>query len=276
MLSLRKIALLVVAAMPLLAFSHGDLHERILYHTFLIENHPDSAMLFLERGELYYQHESYEEALADFETYRSHGAISNRFYLSNAKANLKSGQLETAMASIDELLEIETNDVRALRLKGNVFEAMGRFTEAAGHYEKVISLAEKTFTENYFETSTAWEKAGTEEGFDHAVQVLEKGIEDLGPLLVLHDRLVSLHTDNGYFNEAIDWQNRILELSPRKERPYYDRAMIFLEMGDIESAKLDFDQAKQAISQLPVRIRNVESTRQLSAEILRQSKDIIP
>ena len=49
------------------ALGHGEIHERIQDVTKEIASDPDNANLYLKRGELYRQHEKWQEALADLD-----------------------------------------------------------------------------------------------------------------------------------------------------------------------------------------------------------------
>lgn len=249
------------------AYGHGDLHERILAASQEIETHPDSAFLYLKRGELYYQHIEYKKAIKDFKTCSRYGHVSTRLSLGYAKAYKGMGKLNKAKEALFAILFEDEKDVRALRLLGSIFFKMERYEEAAKSFEKVILYADKTFTENYLEASFAWEKVESPLGMENAMKVIKTGIHHLGHLMVFYDRLVELSLKNQDYANALVYQNKLIELSNRKERVYYQRAKIQVKKGDKVAAKEDLDLATQAIEKLPARLKNIKSIKELESDI---------
>jgi len=248
-------------------YGHGDLHERIVAITNEIKSQPDSALLYLKRGELLYQHIDYKKSIKDFKTCSRLGYQSPRLNLGFARAYEGRDKLKKAEASLQKILAKDARDVRALRLLGRILFKMERYEEAAICYEKVIQYADITFTENYMEASVAWDKSENAEGSQNAIEVIKKGIGTLGELIVFYDRLVELSRKSQDYQTAIFYQNKLIELSNRKERVYYQRAQIFLEKGDTIAAKADLKLASEAIEKLPARLKNIKSIKELESDI---------
>ncbi|MEZ5023837.1 MAG: hypothetical protein R2728_11365 [Chitinophagales bacterium] len=144
---------------------------------------------------------------------------------------------------------------------------MDQYTEAAYYFEKVIEKADKTFTENYMEAAFAWEYSKHERNIENSIAIIEKGIVDLGDLILFYDRLVDLNQLSGNIDNAIINQNKIIELSNRKERPYYQRALIYLSNGNIAAARADLTKSKEEIDKLPERIKKNNATQVLIKNI---------
>lgn len=248
-------------------YGHGDLQERIVATTQEIKSHPDSTFLYLKRGELLYQHIKYIKAVKDFKTCSRMGYQSPRLNLGFAKAYESLGKLKKAEAALRTILAEDDKDVRALRLLGRILMKMKRYEEAAISYEKVIEYAEQTFTENYMEASIAWENVATPVGTEKAMLAIKTGIETLGDLILFYERLVKLARKSQDYLSALYFQNKLLELSNRKERVYYQRAQIQLEKGDTLAAKEDLQHAKEAIEKLPSRLKNIKSIKELESDI---------
>ena len=130
-------------------------------------------------------------------------------------------------------------------------------------FDAVIGYTSETLPENYFESSEAWVKVDMQ----RAVEVIENGIRDLGPLLTFYRRLVELCMLVGDYDNAIDWQTEIIDRSERKERAYLERAKIFLTAKDPENARSDLQSARDAIEKLPPRIRSQKNILELEEEI---------
>src|SRR3954468_20383167 len=63
----RCLAAGVLLAFSAAAFGHGDLHERITALSEQIAAAPGKADLYLQRGEVYRNHEDWDLALADYD-----------------------------------------------------------------------------------------------------------------------------------------------------------------------------------------------------------------
>lgn len=250
-----------------ITFAHGDLHERIFHLTVLIDQQPDSSALYLHRGELRLQHETYSSALRDFETCEEMGIRSDRLYTGLARCHMNLDNGDRALWYVDRILQSKPRDVKALRLKGHVLSHLEDYAEAAEHYEQVITYANDVFTENFVEASIAWEKDGSKFARERASLILLKGIGVLGDLYVFHQRLVDLYKKYGDLDKALSHQTRIIENSKRKEQPYYKRGLIHLKAGNFQSAKADFEYANQAIKRLPERLRSTTASKDLQEDI---------
>lgn len=249
------------------SFAHGELDERIAKATQEIKAHPDSAALLQKRGELYFQHEEYENSIADFSNCEKMGYSDPRLDLNFAKSldRLKRG--EEAMPYLDKILRKDKKHVKALQLKARILFSHQKHEEAAGYFEQVIDYSIKTLPLNYFEASRAWENCNTPEDIQKAVAIIQHGIDDLGELLTFYLRLVELSLSSKNYQAAIAYQTNIIEKSFRRERPLYQRAMIHLAAGDKVAARLDLENAEKAIEQLPTRVKNIRATKKLSTTI---------
>ncbi len=256
------------------AYCHGDLHERIQKVSSEIEAYPDSAQLFLDRGMLNYQHEKYNESIIDLKACSSLKHSSNHLNLTFAKTYLKLEQPKLAIKYLNKTLKSDPNNVLTLRWKGKALQRLNQFDKAAEHFEAVIQHADKTFTENYLEAAFAWEQDSNESSFNNAVEIIEKGIQDLGPLLMFYNKLVNLHANAGLYDNAVKYQNEIIKLSNRKERPYYQRALIYLKDGNVEFARADLLKSKQEIEKLPQRIKINNATKTLLKNIEKQENQL--
>lgn len=241
-------------------FAHGDLHVRIELATAAIQLSPDNAELYLERGILLYQHEKYSESIDDFNHCISLNYNTPKLYLAIAKSQIALNNAESAIQYLDKILKEDQHNVITLRWKARALMQMNQYSEAAYYFEDVIRFANQTFTENYIEAALAWENSDQPNNIENAIAVVEKGIADLGDILILYNKLVELHQLSGNTSEAINIQGKIIDLSNRKERPYYARALLYQSIGDIESAKADFNQSKMEIKKLPYRIKNTNAT----------------
>jgi tetratricopeptide (TPR) repeat protein len=257
----------LVFGIPISLFSHGDLHERIKEVTKEIKANPDSTALYMKRGELYLQHEEYRKALKDFKTCEKREFSSIILSYNFAAAHFAREEYTKAVGRLEYVIDSDSSFVRAYRMQGQTYLIMGMYDKAAVAFESVIRRTDLRIPENYFEASIAWEKTNTDDGHCKSLDLINEGIDDLGELFTFYQRLVELNVKYGDVMPGIEYQTKIIEQSQRKERPLYERAVLYLKIGYKEDAKKDLEEAKSLISKLKDRLKNLPSTQDLSESI---------
>lgn len=247
--------------------AHGELDKRIKEISIKILDNPTNTSLFLARGELYYQHEDYELSIKDFEVCEERSYISDRLHLNFAKSLRLTKDFERSDEYADRILASQPNHVLALKEKAKSAFDQSDFTRSASLFKEVISYVDKTRTDNYFEAITALESCGTKACLIEAISVLEKGIADLGELMVFLEKGVSISLRLKDFKRAHEYQNKIIENAQRKERTFYKKALLFKEQGNEEEAKIMFESSLTALAALPPRIKNNRASQKLKAQI---------
>ncbi len=247
--------------------AHGDIHERIIKTTEEIKKHPDSAFLYVKRGKLYFQHEDFNKSISDLKTSQKLGYFSNEQQLLFAKAHTKLDNHSHALNYVDVVLKAQPNTVIAIRLKANIFYKQHRYKDAALEFERVLQISKETFPENYMEASLTWEKLNTEEGDRNAIIVIQKGIEDIGNIISLYHRLVELSIHKKDYESAIKNQIKIIDISPRKETPYYKLAELQLHNNSKAEALESLNTAKIYFKKLPERVQNTSYMKELMHNI---------
>lgn len=266
----------VCVCLPFSTHAHGDLHERILIVTKEIKAHPDSAYLYLKRGELLYQHEEYKKALKDFKKSEKLGYADSRLLFAISLAEYKRGRTDVALAEVNELIRRDPDHVKALRLKGQILFDMEQFAVAAGTFEEVILRSETTLPENYLEASYAWENSGIQKGNERAIVIIHTGMQTIGPLRTFLDRLVEISLRNQDFDAAIGYQTEIIGQSERKEWAYYQRALTYIMKGDMVLARADLQAADTEILRLPQRLQSQKNVLDLKEKITFQFESLLP
>jgi tetratricopeptide (TPR) repeat protein len=248
-------------------WAHGDVHERIVALTKEIKMHPDSAELYLLRGELFHADEHYKQATSDFKRAKRKGLDSFRLHIAFAKNYQKTKQYKKALAHLERILTIEPQQVSALRLKGNVLLDKKDFCGARTPFNQVINIADERLVENYLELASACQQCTAVGARQEAVVALEKGIADLGPLLAFYEALKALAIQQQDYKTAIAQQNNIIHYSIRKERAYFERALLYVYVDDKKSALEDIQMSQNLIKQLPPRFQQMEAMLQLRQQI---------
>ena len=248
-------------------YAHGDLHERIAKATAEINSYPDSAYLYLKRGKLHYQHESYKLSLKDLKKSRALKFSSTEQKLLFAKNYYQLKAYRKSHRYLNKILKIEPQHVQALNVKAKVFYDKGKFKEAALTHEFVIQSAYETYPENYINAAKAWRYSKEEDGIQKAYDVLNEGITTLGDIVSIYEEVIVLALDQLELDKAIDAQQQILNFSSRKETAYYRLAEIYMLDHNVDKAKMYLSLARSAYDDLPLRIKNTPAMKALIANI---------
>lgn len=251
-------------------YGHGDLDKRIKEISIKILQDPTNTDLFLNRGELYFQHEDYELSVKDFKVCEERDLISDRLNLNFSRSYRELQNYTDAEKYVNKILVKNPIHVLALKVKANIAFDQEEFEYSADLFRQVIEHVDKPHVDNYFEACQALENCGTKECMQEAIALVEEGVEDLGELMVLLDRGVSISLRLKDFAKAHVFQNKIIENASRKERTYYKKAMLFLEQGDNIKAKKNFQNAYTAFNNLPERIKKNKASKKFESELINQ------
>lgn len=266
---MRKIILIATWMLICIAssFAHGEVHEKISALSAKIKLHPDSALLYLRRGELYHQDEQYKKAIKDFKSGKRKGLSSDRLYIASARSFYKRKRYRKALRILKRVLEKNPTQVRALRLKGNILLDRKKYCQAIEPFDLVISNLSERLVENYLEAAAACRKCKNPGSQQEAAQRLEQGIEDLGPLLLFFEKLKELALDEQNYQEAVLQQTAIIKYSIRKEKPYLERALLYIKNAEFEKANTDLKTSQSLLNQLPIRFQKMEAMQKLRQQL---------
>lgn len=247
--------------------AHGDLHKRILKVTQEIEAYPDSSYLYLNRGKLYFQHESFKKSIADLKISKKLGYFSNEQNLLFAKNYYRLNKYKKSLLFLNKILSKNPRDVKAIKLKAKNYYNLKKYRESALNFEKVIEYSSKTFPENYIDSSMSWQALNTNEGKKRAYEILNKGLLDLGELVSLYNRMIKILVENKEYNRAIVIQKSVINLSSRKERPYYNLSALLIQNENFEDALQYLKLSEIHFNKLPSRIQNTSFMKELKENI---------
>ena len=248
-------------------FGHGELDKRIKEISIKILQDPSNTELFMTRGELYYQHEDYQLSIDDFKVCEDRAYVSDRLNLNFAKSYRLLKAYDQSDLYTNKILDDNPIHVLALKEKAKSAFDRGSFETSGMLFKSVITHVNETHADNYFEASSAYESCGTKECLSGALSIIDEGIQDLGPLLVLLDRGVSISLRLKDFSRAHEYQNRIIENANRKERSYYQKAILFQKQGKEDEAKLMFEKAYSSFNNLPDRIKKNKASQRFVSEL---------
>ena len=244
--------------------AHDDLHAQIKKVSKQIEKNPNDPTLYIKRGDLYHQHEEYKRALLDFERARALGHDSDQLTILFAKSYFKAQKHAIALRELEQLLTGNQNHVVANRLAGYIYEDLGELPQAISHLERALKNSQKRIPQYYTELAHLHLLINAASSFDAAVDALQNGIDDLGELIVFLDELMAMHRAKKDYLGAIQWQDRVVTISKRKEIPLYVRAELHYLNGNWDSALTDLTEARKAIDKLPRRLSRSSEVQKIS------------
>lgn len=260
---MRTLSLFFLACLTAYSFSvsaHGDLHQRITEVTAAIERNPDDIGLLAKRGQLLLEHEEYDRALQDFCSAYQMGLDEKRLDYWQAEAYLGLGMPGAGEVHITDYLAANPGNVRGLRLYGKLAQQDKNYPLAEQQYIQVIKLASERLPYNYMELV---EVLRAQDKDSLAVVWLQKGIDDLGPIVTFEIVLQQLHEKLGQHDKTIALLKKRLGQMQRKESLYYEIAKAYLMVGDHQHFDLYIDSAKQAWELLPKHIRETPAMQTL-------------
>lgn len=259
-------AVMIVTALipPSVARGHGDVHARIEELTQEIRHHPRSAALYVRRGSLHMLDESWEQALADFESSRRVDPSSPHIDFLRAKALVELDENERAVGLLNTFLSSEPEHADGYLLRARAKVVLGRIDSATEDYTRAIALFERPAPRHYLERARALIDAGR---VDEALAGLRQAVADLGPLASLVELAVAEEEKRGRYEEALRWAD---QLSPTLRRSPRWRAIagnLADRSGQASFAEHEYREALAAIDALPPARQGTEAMTVLRAQL---------
>lgn len=249
--------------------AHGDLHESIQLLTRQLNISPKNADLYFERGQLHHQHGDFNEAFADYQhtlTFQ-HEATLPKLAIATLLYDWELPYL--AYIYIQQFLEMQPKHRQALELCANIHWRTGENRQAATIYTNLLNNYPNPLPEQFLNTAQTLLELHPN-NCQPAIQILEKGQQQLGFLIVLQEKMINLaiHCENRRL--ALQKLAELLPKVNRKEKWLSQQADILLEDGQANKAKQSYKQALTAIQQLPKRHQKTPFTQLLHHHIEEQ------
>lgn len=245
-------------------WAHGDLHERINNVTEEIKEDPENPALYFKRGQLYFHHEEYDNALADYDKAIELGLNNDEIDYWKARLYLATDETDQGIEVVTRYLATHPDDVNATRIYAKLALAAGDTETAIIQFEQVLSLANTTLPENYMELVAVLRQTNNP---DKALYWLEQGAHALGQLYVFDAEMIAIYEEMGQYTEVIAVYERLAEARNRKEGYYYEIARCYQKMGDAVQAKQYLDLSREAFNRLPNHIQNTAAMLLLKKDI---------
>ena len=259
--------LLLISACSWNAFGHGDLEKRIHAKTKAIAQEPQNATLYLERGFLYYQHEEWDNSLADYLQAQELGFQKKILYFRMAETYLELYLFRSGLICTQQYLAQDSLDVKIHKLRGELFYKSRAYDDAIYSFEYVIEYSIDLTPENYVTLAEVYATKGPSQK-ETVLEIIEQGLEKLGPqVFVLQEQKLNYFKKYNLVKQALVQYDVMINNNTRKEGWYYQKANYLYQQKKIKAAKTQAEVAKKTFEALKPHKQKTKAMLQLLANI---------
>lgn len=262
---LRTAATLAALLLAPALWAHAEIDEALARLNAQIAAQPDSADCYVERGELYAQHEDWLMAEANFLRASELAPEHPRLDRARGALELATGHPAAALARLDAALARHPRDAEALVLRARARVALQARPQAIADLNTALDLVATPPPELYLERAALLPPA-------EAVRSLEEGIARLGPALTLELRALALEESLGRIDAAVARLDRIAAQSERREMWLKRRGDLLARAGRAREADASYHSALAALAALPEWLQRSPEATRLAAELARLTR----
>ncbi len=242
-----------IASGPAAVRAHGPYHAQLADCSSQIARSPDSAPLYVARGEIYRAHGDTDAALADFGVAARLDPTLTEIDFLKGRALLDGQRAQLALSYLDHFLKGHPGHAAALMLRGRALGAVGRPGDGGRDYRLGLEQLRTPTPDDYLMLSKLYGDAGQA---DLALGGLDAGIRRLGPVVSLELPAIELDVRARRWDAALGRLDRLTAQSPRKELWLYRRGDLAVRAGRPTEARRAFAAALDAINSLPAPARD--------------------
>ncbi len=247
------------------ADAHGGVHASIKRLTRAIREHPDSARLYLLRGQYYFIDEDMERAYTD---YRTALDLKPNLY----EANLLMGQVlikrkkySQALSHLNAYLRHRPKDTNAWVARAETYVQMNKISNALEDYLLAIRSSSHP-KPDYFLRCSELTLREDPDNFKEAIAWLNIGKAHLNFNVVISKKIIDIALRTAHYDAAIEETEDVMKHLDRKEKWLYEMAEICQRKGDYDCAKNYSFQTLHAIEQLPLRLQKTHKIQRLKEQ----------
>lgn len=249
---------------PSAVCAHGELPLRIAAVTRQIAvatNH--WASLYLQRGELYREHQDWAAAKSDYDRAAQLDAhLGVDFY--RARMLFEAGETTAARAIFDQVLADFPAHGEALVGRARVLLGLRERTAAIADFQRGLTLLTKPEPEYFLELAQALADEGKA---DDALHCLDDGIKKLGSLVALQSGALDLELAQKNTNAALARLEVMIAEAPRPENWLARHGEILAAAGRTGEARKSYQLSLAAMDQLPRLLRQGPPMQKLQAQV---------
>ena len=258
------------------ATAHGELHARIERLSSRIESTPHDVELLFTRAELHRLHADPIAALLDLERASTLAPDHVELHAGRARTHLDRGALADAIAAADRWISLAPTDLGARRVRALIHVARGDVDAADADYEAACVLPSPPPPDVWIERARMLADATEAAEKERALQVIDRGIERLGPVVSLELEAITLERSAGRIEAALARIDAITDRVDRKEPWLARRGDVLADAGRIDEARAAYRTALDAFQTLSRKRRSTASARELQAHLRTRLQEFRP
>ncbi|MBA4150000.1 MAG: hypothetical protein H0X66_17960 [Verrucomicrobia bacterium] len=263
-LRVTLLAAFLIAA-PQRGKAHGETLIQIAATTRQIESATNNAAhLYLQRGELYREHQDWVAAEADYARAANLNPKLVAVDICRAGMLADSGELEAAEALFDKVIARSKDEGEAFIGRARVLMKVNQPQAAVPDFQRGLELLQHPQPEYFLELAQA---LVGDRKVDAALLSLDAGMRKFGPIFPLQGYALDLELERQNTEAALVRLDSIIELMTRKESWLARRGDILLAAGRSEEAQKSYRAALKSIDLLPPRLQQSPSMVELQARV---------
>jgi len=246
------------------ASAHAGFHENMQRLNDEIAAQPENAELYFKRGENYRNHAKWDLAEADYQSALKHTNAFPEVALAQGRMAFTRGRFAETDEYTAGFLTAMAGDWRGLLLRARSHAAQKRHDLAIADFKASIAANERPAPGHYLELARTRVAKGS---VDAALEGLAEARKQLGPVPTLYLEGLQIAEQAGLNQRAITILDELESRFPTNAAWLVQRGKLLQKMAKEDDAERAFRDAKDKISKLPARRRNVLAQKLLLEEI---------
>ena len=248
------------------AKAHGDIHEQIDTVSTQIAADPTDFRLYMKRGNLYRQHQDWDQALASYESARAYHATWTDIDFLRAETMRSAGLNHAALVVYDTFLDTHPNHEQALLARAQTLANLGRNAEAASAYGNALRRMPNPSPDCFIEQANVNHRLG-DHSITQALDGLDFGMQKIGIVAPLQQAAIGFELQLSNYDAALERLETLLLLPGRKEMMLAQKGDILALAGRAKDARIVYTRALELIDSLPDARRLAPMSDQLKMRI---------
>jgi tetratricopeptide (TPR) repeat protein len=216
-----------------------DPREKIVFYSKAIEKDPKNALIYNQRGEVYFDRKEYELAMRDYNK-----AIALKWdyasaYYNRARLYYIKKEYDKALDDLDKVIKLNPDFSYAYHNRGMIYYAKYDDDQAIINFDKAIELDQK-YVNSYQYRGNAYLR---QKNYKSAINDYTKAIGLKPDNNVAFCNRGDAYFFQGDYDKALLDYNKALALKPDYAQAFYRRAILYHKIGDHNKAHTDYDKA---------------------------------
>jgi tetratricopeptide (TPR) repeat protein len=259
--------------------AHPDPLENIKIYTYILSVSSENPMVYFNRGICYRLVSDFESAIKDFDKAEQEGIKGRPLWMNRAMAYLPLKRFEEAYQDLSRIIEEDAADSSSYFYRGEVRFRQGRYREAIAEYDSALKLKQSHYL--YFVRADSHRMTGETaqalEDYSQAVALaghmvpyriararllgsmgrFDEARTELDDALKRQPERYQIYTDRAILSasqgleasktadlrSAMKYIEDEIFFRPKDATVFADRAQVHELEGEVEKARMDFDQA---------------------------------